>query len=342
MKRNVRDKALAEPYVQKLLQYTARRFERLTSLVEQMTFCSEHLNELSAKVEAHFDTKKVKAFLPKASLLWRWRAHPNKAKASRIEPFLLFDERAKGGAITSVSMRSRALRTERVTPLFGLRDARRFTRDMDRFLSAADQTVGWINALPGEPLGILNDTSSKYGLAAWIQAVARLSELLSSRASSLVESFLILDEEINQLIFEFNAARQPVRLHSIICRRDCSALDLLSPAEPKFRVIDNFNRRTGRRTSLDVQSYKKKLALIRLKAKLKKLLCREPSVEEVNLALSKQRKRSPTPSLTEELISHCKLGRHTAEIVRHQKMIAQVMDEWEAKRQTLQALLKQR
>lgn len=342
MSRNIRDKALMEPYVQKLQGCSEQRLIRLMSLIEEMTFCSDHLTTLAARIKVHLNSKKAKAYLPKASLLWRWRAHPNKLKVSSIEPYLLFDDRNIGGSIKSVSIRMRSLRTERLTPILGLRDARKFTKDMDRFLAVADQAVSWINALPGEPLGILNDRPKRYGLEAWIQAIGRLSEKLSLRASSLVETFLILDDEINHLVFKFNAARQPVRFHSIICRRDCPALDMLSPAEPKFRVIVSLNRHTGRRSSRDVQSYKKTLALSRLSEKLKNELGREPSADELNQALSKQRARTPTPGLTEELISHCKLGRHKAEIVRQQKMIATVMGEWGAKRQTLQTLLKQR
>ncbi len=151
-----------------------------------------------------------------------------------------------------------------MTPILGIRAARQFTKDVDTFFLNADQAVRWINTLPGEALDFLNRPAIRSGFDQWITAIGGLTEKASIRATTVVERFLELDTELNDLVFEFNAARQPVRFNSIICRRDCSNVDLLSPAEPKFRVIVNFNRRTGRRSSKDVQTYKQVLAKKRL------------------------------------------------------------------------------
>lgn len=340
MRMNVRDKELLDPFISKLRVATDTRFELLTGLIEQMTFCTQQLTQRADRVRGYLNSDRARTYQPSASLYWTWRSHANKEKVSPIEVHLYLDFRPEGGIVKQYSLRERSRRTELLTPILGIRAARHFTKDLDSFFTLADQAVRWINALPGESLLILNKPGARSGLDQWIDAVGGLTEKASLRTISVVESFLNLDSELNDLVFEFNAARQPVRFHSIICRRDCSNLDVLSPAEPKFRVIVHLNRRTGRRSSKDVQAYKQELTKKRLVEKLGKLIGRSPSMAEVEQATSRQRYRLPTQWLTEDLISHCKLGRHSAQIVRHQKMMATVMDEWGALRQTLQALLK--
>ena len=340
MPKNVRDKALLDPFIAKLNVATERRFSSLTELIEHMTFCKERLTENIEKVRGHLDSGRARLHRPRASLFCTWSPHTNKIKVSPIELYLLLDARLDGGAVTKFSLREQSRRTELMTPVLGIRAARQFTKDVDSFFLSADQAVRWINTLPGESPDFLNRPATRSGFDQWITAIGGLTEKASIRATTVVERFLELDTELNDLVFEFNAARQPVRFHSIICRRDCSNLDVLSPAEPKFRVIVHLNRRTGRRSSKDVQAYKQELTKKRLVEKLGKLIGRSPSMAEVEQATSRQRYRLPTQWLTEDLISHCKLGRHSAQIVRHQKMMATVMDEWGALRQTLQALLK--
>lgn len=340
MRLNVREKAPLDAYISKLSAATERRFESLTGLIEKMTFCTEQLSEKADIVRAHLDSDRARSNQPRASLFWTWRSHPNKAKVSPIELHLLLDDRPEGGSLKKFSLRERSRRTELLTPILGIRAARHFTKDLDGFLSQADQAVSWINTLPGESLDILNAPATYSGLDQWIDAIGRLAEKVSIRATSIVESFLDLDSELNEQVFEFNAARQPVRFHSIVCRRDCSNLDVLSPAEPKFRVVVHFNRRTGRRTSEDVQSYKQGLVKKRLEAKLANTLGRPATVDEIEQGMTRQRKRLPTPWLTEDLISHCKLGRHEAEIFRHQEKIVTNIGNWKDKRQLIEILLK--
>ncbi len=339
MPMNVRDKALLDPYVSKLRAATERRFESLIGLIEQMTFCTEQLTQRADRVRGHLNTDRARTHRPSATLYWTWRSHKNKEKVSPIEVHLHLDFRPEGGPVKKFSLRERSRRTELLTPILGIRAARHFTKDLDSFFSLADQAVRWINALPGESLVFLNKPETRSGLDQWIDAIGRLTEKVAVRATSVVESFLNLDSELNDLVFEFNAARQPVRFHSIICRRDCSNLDVLSPAEPKFRVIVNFNRRTGRRSSKDVQSYKQGLVREKFKAKLGNALGRPASADEVEQAMPKQRKRLPTPWLTKDLISHCKLGRHTSEILKHHKKIVAGIGDWKEKRQLIKMLL---
>jgi len=342
MPKNIRDKALLDPFIAKLNVATERRFNSLMGLIDHMTFCKERLTKNIERVRGHLESDRARLHRPRASLFCTWSPHTNRMKVSPIQLYLLLDARKDGGAMTKFSLRERSRRTELMTPILGIRAARQFTKDVDSFFLNADQAVRWINTLPGESLDFVNRPATRSGFDQWITAIGGLTEKASIRATTVVERFLELDTELNDLVFEFNAARQPVRFNSIICRRDCSNSYVLSPAEPKFRVIVNFNRRTGRRSSKDVQTYKQVLAKQRLTEKLEKSLGRPPDAAEVEQAANRQRNRLPTPWLTEDLISHCKLGRHSAEIVRNQKKMATVMDEWGALRQTLQALLTQR
>ena len=339
MPKYIRDKALLDPFIAKLNVATERRFNSLTGLIDHMTFCKERLTENIERVRGHLESDRARLHRPRASLFCTWSPHTNKMKVSPIELYLLLDTRLDVGAMTKFSLRERSRRTELMTPILGIRAARQFTKDVDTFFLNADQAVRWINTLPGEPLDFLNQPATRSGFDQWITAIGGLTEKASIRAATVVERFLELDTELNDFVFEFNAARQPVRFHSIICRRDCSNLDLLSPAEPKFRVIVNFNRRTGRRSSKDVQSYKQVLAKKRLVEKLEKSLGRPPDAAEVEQAANRQRNRLPTPWLTEDLISHCKLGRHSSEIFKHQKKIITGISDWKETRQLIQKLL---
>lgn len=339
MPKYIRDKALLDPFIAKLNVATERRFHSLTGLIDHMTFCKERLTENIERVQGHLDSDRARLHRPRASLFCTWRPHTNKMKVSPIELNLLLDYRVDGGTMMRFSLRERSRRTELMTPILGIRAARQFTKDVDTFFLSADQAVRWINTLPGESLDFLNRPAIRSGFDHWIAAIGGLTEKASIKAMTVVERFLELDAELNDLVFEFNAARQPVRFHSIICRRDCSSLDVLSPAEPKFRVIVHLNRRTGRRSSKDVQSYKQDLFRERLKAKLGNGLGRPPSTEEIDLAMPKQRKRLPTPWLTKDLISHCKLGRHSSEILKYHKEIVTSTSNWDEKRQLIQTLL---
>ena len=281
MPKNVREKALLDPFIAKLNIATERRFYSLTGLIDHMTFCKERLTQNVERVRGNLESDRARLHRPRASLFWTWRPHTNKMKVSPIELYLLLDARLDGGAMTKFSLRERSRRTELMTPILGIRAARQFTKDLDTFFLNADQAVRWINTLPGESLDFLNRPAFRSGFEQWITSIGGLAEKASIRAITVVERFLELDTELNDLVFEFNAARQPVRFHSIICRRDCSNLDLLSPAEPKYRVIVHLNRRTGRRSSRDVQSYKQDLAKKRLVDKLEKSLGRPLTAGEV-------------------------------------------------------------
>jgi hypothetical protein len=199
----------------------------------------------------------------------------------------------------------------------GKRKAAHFSKGLDKFLVDADRAARWASA---GATGTVEPRWSEIGLNNWIDGIGDACELSAKTIAGVIERFLNLDAELNDLIFEFNEARQPVRFHSIICRREVRASDPLSPAEPRFRVVEFYDRRTGRRSSRDVQSYKQKMAVARISAELRKHLEREPTKAEVDTVLANRRMRKPNATITAELISHCKLGKHSAGIHRLQKL----------------------
>ncbi|MBM5458771.1 hypothetical protein H8F21_14480 [Pseudomonas sp. P66] len=261
-----------------------------------------------------------------------------KGQVSCIEVYL--SKGSKGaGNFQRVSLRKHEDRLNHMAELIGRKAAKSFSKDLESFLQAARRAVRWVNAFPGDDLGVLIPKSKATGLEKWIRAISDACEQRSVLAAGEVERFLRIDEELDHLVFEFNEARQPVRFRSIICRRECPLLDPLSPAEPRYRVVEYFDRRTGRRSSRDVCGYKQRLKMQKLRDRLKLDLGRDPSPDEVAASQSSRPSRKPSPWLTEEIIAHCHLGKHSGSINNHQNRMAAILEEWGSARALVRALL---
>lgn len=338
MRRNIRDLDHVSPFVDKLNSAIATRHLMLHELVDQITFAHEKLLKSAVALLDQLEMFPANHDGEIHSIVWRWRPHSNVTKVRSIEVLLCIDDRSKTQRTQRmVSLREHSTRVGLLAPSMGKRKAAHFSKGLDKFLVQADCAARWASA--GDQPSILNNGGVRSGLLNWIEGVCQTCECSGKRVAGVVEQFLDIDAELNALTFEFNEARQPVRFHSIICRRDVHASDLLAPSAPRFRVVTFFDRRTGKRNSRDVQSYKLQMATIRVAADLRRLLDREPTKAEVELRRAQQRMRKPSAQITAELISHCKLGKHSAGILRLQKKIADAMGEWEAHRAFLQALL---
>ena len=68
MPKNVRDKALLDPFIAKLNVATERRFNSLTGLIDHMTFSKERLTENTERVRGHLDSDRARLHRPRASL----------------------------------------------------------------------------------------------------------------------------------------------------------------------------------------------------------------------------------------------------------------------------------
>lgn len=338
MRRNIRDVDLAGPFVKRLADQSARREQTLLALLDSMAFAREELTALASKVQLYRGYAGQRRAGAGWSLVWSWRASRRAGRVSVIEVYLSIGSKATDD-YKQLSLRDREARILLMSPYLGRKQARNFSRDLERFLMAAQRVVRWINAFPDDDLAVLLPKSKAYGLDRWLEAVSDACEARSSVAGRVVERFFSLDEELNDLVFEFNEARQPVRFRSIICRRECSALDPLSPSEPRYRVVEFFDRRTGRRSSREVSAYKRRLQVTKAQERLAREVGRDLSPEEIETSRRFIRNRVPSPRLTDELISHCHLGKHSHSILDHQKRMAAVMDEWESCRTLIRSLL---
>lgn len=340
MRFNVRDKELLGNFTEKLDKARAHRQSVLDELISRMSLVQGELTEQAERLLRH--VKETRRPQPGTtwSVQWAWRAHKNPERIMPLEVNLV-STRKVGERVAQEkrSLRSRETRVERLAPYIGKRAAKQFSRDLDRFLVLTNTVVRWVNVLAPEEAKTLNAASWNYGLERWVTSVGEICESAAHRLIGTVEEFLALDAELDDLVFEFNGAAQPVRFHSIICRRECPSLDRLAPSHPRFRVIISINRATGRRNSRDVQLYKSDLAVRRLIAGLTRQLGREPTLDEIKKARESQRQRSPTPWLTKELIQHCWLGKHSAGLLRHQRTMVAVMERWDRLRATIQSLL---
>ena len=339
MRSNVRNKELLESFTRKLEMAREKRGAVLDELVARMTLVEGELSEIGARMQARLDDSK-KVTNTTWFVQWAWRAHRNPSKVMPIEVYLVTDDRSGVSSKQSrLSLRIRDERVARLEKYLGPRGAKLFSKDLDRFLVLANTVVAWINALAAHEAHLLNEAPWSYGLSKWIGLVGGICERAALTLAGTVEQYLVLDAELDDLVFEFNAALQPVRFHSVICRRDCPPLDMLAPAEPRFRVVVSLNRKTGRRSSRDVQLYKADLAVERLTAGLRRLLGREPSEDEIAEARASQRSRSPSPWLTAELIQHCWLGKHSSGLLSRQRKMVAVMEKWSLLRHMIQSLL---
>ena len=338
MRRNVRGVELAGPFLQKLAEMTERREHLLMGIVDQMAFVQTTLQQLADKVRSYEGGWAQRRSQDGWSLMWMWRASEKVGRVSCVEVYLSKGTK-KDGDFHRVSLRTVEARLAHMTPILGAKRTKSFSRDLELFLNAARRAVRWVNAFPGNDLGILVPKSKASGLDEWISALAVSCETRSAKAAGLIEKYLELDSELNQLAFEFNEARQPVRFRSIICRRECPALDPLSPAEPRYRVVEYFDRRTGKRSSRDVSSYKQRLNQQKVRERLALSLGRPPTEADLSAVISTRPSRKPTPWLTAELISHCHLGKHSGSINRHQKNMVTILEEWGSLRVLIRALL---
>jgi hypothetical protein len=181
---------------------------------------------------------------------------------------------------------------------------------------------------------------SKHPIEQWVNSVGPFWEALVSVTQQNIDRYLELDEAATEVCFAFNFERQPIRWRSLVCRAPLRRTDPLGPGFPEFRVVTNHDRLTGKRQTMRVDAYKQRLAFRELARELSKQLGRAATKEEVKAAHAVQRKRAFSPWITKELISHCKLGRHTTKINGRQRRLKTLAVEWTEVRERLAALIK--
>ena len=180
----------------------------------------------------------------------------------------------------------------------------------------------------------------------WVKSVGLFWEELPVITQQNIDQFLGLDHEVNEIGFAFNLERQPIRWRSIVCRPSISKSDPMGPSLPGFRVVTSQHRshqsNALKRQTVTVADYKRRLAKRMLEKALTKDLGRPATPNEVDQARGQMREREFTPWITQELLSHCRLGRHSASIIRRQKALKRLSVDWIRLRERLAALIEKR
>ncbi len=179
-------------------------------------------------------------------------------------------------------------------------------------------------------------------LTNWATTMRAFGIAASEEVQQRISQFLAVDEELMHQAFLFNHERKPMRYNTIFFRMDVAATDPLGPRNPHFRVIKRIIPETGVRITKPITAYKEYLSKLEDKKALKQELGRDPSPAEVAALRASRKKRSHSPWITVELISHCYLGVQTSKIIRRQKKIAACMGVWERERAYFQQLHQQR
>lgn len=337
MKKEVRD-ALSKDFVQQHDKALATREESLSFLVRQVRTMGVVASDLLMSLEIELSHFPITYAGKTYSTFWKWS--PAKKGCGSLRLYLKCND-YETGKLASRRMVIQPSTQSEVGPilddLLGKRRAGQFLRMLDEFLGFSDRASRWVHQLAAAE----SIRTEEFGsvISAWVGLLAENAEPAANRLNALVARFVAVDEELRHAVFEFNESSQPVRYGSIICRPDVSPSDPLGPAEPVFRVVTYFNRATGKRQTTPIAEYKRGHILRELKASLTSKLGREPEPAEVEAALQGQRRRSTSPWITREVISHCYLGKHTSNILRQQKNIAAFMEEWLVLRGQFQALL---
>ncbi|MBM3105934.1 hypothetical protein IIE18_12375 [Pseudomonas sp. V1] len=337
MKKEVR-KELAKGYVEQFDQAVATREETLDSLANEIRSATESAAKHLMSLEIHLSRFPVSHRGKIYSTFWKWRSAKKSAGTLRL--YLkcneVVDGRLQSGR-RAIDPDDRADVKKALSGSIGREAANELLRDLGSLLMFSERVSRWAKVLG---VGFKIDVE-RHGsvISAWVGAIEEFSGPAMEKLNYMVERFNALDPELQHALIEFNEARQPVRYRSIICRQDLDPSDPLGPSEPIFRVVHFFNRTTGARKTVPINKFKSILLSEEMKASLAKSLGRDPEPDEIAAALQRQKRRSPTKWITSELISHCYLGKHSGRILRQQKTIAAVMDEWGALRAQFQALL---
>lgn len=197
----------------------------------------------------------------------------------------------------------------------------------------------------GKPL-VFKPDRTLHAIEQWVKSVGTFWEELPSITQQNIDQFLELDHEVNEVAFAFNLERQPIRWRSIVCRPSVNKSDPMGPGLPGFRVVTSQQRslqgNVPKRQTVSVSDYKRRLAKRALEKELAKALGRPVTQTEVDQARGQMREREFTPWITKELISHCRLGRHTSAINRRQKALKRLSVDWIRLRERLAALIEKR
>lgn len=176
-------------------------------------------------------------------------------------------------------------------------------------------------------------------LPRWFEAVEAYGIKCRPLLQERLTDFLSMSGSLDDAMFEFNSMMGRVRYRSIRCTYSLDDVDPLGPSDPALKVVTSINPATNSRRYNRMVDFKKVLKKKQIGKDLRRELGRDPSKEEIELALKALRPRSESDWITTKVIKACHLGRLSKEVFESQKNLVAVMQPWNALRSQLQALL---
>lgn len=273
----------------------------------------------------------------------RWEAWNGKPHSAA---YLMALER-EGGTIRKKSLGNLIggeLAREQLKKAAGRNQALGYLRHLDAYWSI--HMIIQAEARHAGQLLVFKPDRTLHAVEQWVKSVGTFWEELPAITQQNIDQFLELDHEVNEVGFAFNLERQPIRWRSIVCRPSVNKSDPMGPGLPGFRVVTSLQRSLQgnalKRQTVAVSDYKRRLAKRALEKELAKALGRPVTQAEVDQARGQMREREFTPWITKELISHCRLGRHSSAINRRQKALKRLSVDWIRLRERLAALIEKR
>lgn len=176
-------------------------------------------------------------------------------------------------------------------------------------------------------------------LPRWFESIEQYGKNCRPALEASVNRFLDLTSQLDQAMFDFNAAMGPVRFRAIRCSYTIDDFELLGPSNPEIKVVTYTHPLTKQRRYSSVRDFKADLRRRRVRKALTAALGRPPEPMELQAGLEKERNKKPGPYITKEVIKACYMGRHAKIILEAQDNLVAVMQPWAVLRAQLQALL---
>ena len=315
-------------YINTLAESKGRRDEYLFDLITYVTGLPEHVGSLAAHLQA------IEQANAKGNVRLRWKGWLGKAHSA---VYLVESEGQVGGKEVSLgNLFSSDQARSRLKTVLGRNTALKYLSLLDEYGRLKDRIEREMKDASYDFQFKVD--RARHPVEQWTNSVGTFWEELVSITKQNIERYLALDDQANEIAFEFNFDRQPIRYRTIVMRPQVRTTDRMGPGFPQFRVVTNIDRKTGKRQTKAIQDYKRDLILKAVARELTRTLGREPERAEVVAERAKARKRACSIWITEELLAHCKLGKHTTKINRLQKRLEDIHAEWCALREKLGTL----
>lgn len=173
----------------------------------------------------------------------------------------------------------------------------------------------------------------------WFESIEQYGKKCRPILEQKFNLFLELTAQLDQAIFDFNAAMGAVRFRAIRCSYTVDEFDLLGPRDPEIKIVTYIHPVTKARRYNSIRDFKTDLRRRRYRKALTTSLGRPPEKQELQAAMAKERQKKPSPLITKEVVKACYMGRHAKAVFEAQENLVAAMQPWASLRAHLQALL---